>query len=175
MPGALCAAPPALLACGVTRCLVCLPAWCWCRSLYESLVCNEYVNDLPSGGPSLLPEDAAQRARARLIIDQVGGWLGSEVRCWLQHQQHAHGNQGKGDGCRSSLRTACLHTHKQSGKPADPVPSVCLVDAATLTAHTWYVEAPLTLLPCPACHACSGTHHGQPHSLAPRSAGRLAR
>lgn len=41
-----------------------------CCSLYESLVCNEYVNDLP--GPSLLPEDAAQRARARLLIDQVG-------------------------------------------------------------------------------------------------------
>lgn len=39
-------------------------------SLYESLICNEYLNDLE--GPSLLPEDAAQRARARLIIDQFG-------------------------------------------------------------------------------------------------------
>lgn len=38
-------------------------------SLYESLVVNEYISDLE--GPSLLPEDPAQRAHGRLIIDQV--------------------------------------------------------------------------------------------------------
>lgn len=38
-------------------------------SLYESLICNEYVNEL--AGPSLLPEDPVARARARLLIDQV--------------------------------------------------------------------------------------------------------
>lgn len=32
---------------------------------------NEFISDLE--GPSLLPGDAAQRAHARLLIDQVGG------------------------------------------------------------------------------------------------------
>ncbi|KAF6255414.1 glutathione S-transferase [Scenedesmus sp. NREL 46B-D3] len=45
------------------------------NSLYESLVCNEFINDLP--GPSLLPEDATQRGRARLVIDQFGAKFGS--------------------------------------------------------------------------------------------------
>lgn len=39
-------------------------------SLFESLICNEYLADLP--GPALLPEDPLDRARARLLIDQVG-------------------------------------------------------------------------------------------------------
>lgn len=58
----------------VQGCKLCLCA-CLCHpspappSLYESLVVNEYINDLE--GPSLLPEDPAQRAHARLLIDQV--------------------------------------------------------------------------------------------------------
>lgn len=54
------------LGCDVVPGLPGVSAFC---SLYESLVCNEYVNDLE--GPSLLPEDSAQRAQARLTIDQV--------------------------------------------------------------------------------------------------------
>eukprot|EP00879_Flechtneria_rotunda_P002450 GHRR01002647.1.p1 GENE.GHRR01002647.1~~GHRR01002647.1.p1 ORF type:complete len:287 (+),score=98.33 GHRR01002647.1:87-947(+) len=45
------------------------------KSLYESLVCNEYINDLP--GPALLPEDPTERARARLIIDQFAAKFGA--------------------------------------------------------------------------------------------------
>eukprot|EP00775_Hariotina_reticulata_P005210 gene5210-5448_t len=43
-------------------------------SLYESLIVNEFINDLP--GPSLLPVDPVARAQARLIIDQVGAKWG---------------------------------------------------------------------------------------------------
>jgi glutathione S-transferase len=53
-------------------------------SLYESLICNEYLNDLD--GPSLLPGDAALRARARLIIDQVGGRRVGGCRQALLHR-----------------------------------------------------------------------------------------
>lgn len=56
--------------CVASRLLVCAVAVVCIRSLYESLIVNEYLNELE--GPSLLPEDPAQRARARLIIDQVG-------------------------------------------------------------------------------------------------------
>lgn len=41
---------------------------------------NEYVNDLE--GPALLPQDPAARARARLMIDQVGGLTGLLVTDW---------------------------------------------------------------------------------------------
>lgn len=41
------------------------------RSLYESLVVNEYVED-GFEGPSLLPANPVARARARLLIDQFG-------------------------------------------------------------------------------------------------------
>ncbi|WIA20134.1 hypothetical protein OEZ85_005984 [Tetradesmus obliquus] len=44
------------------------------KSMYESLICNEFINDLP--GPSLLPADPTQRAHARLIIDQFGAKFG---------------------------------------------------------------------------------------------------
>lgn len=47
-----------------------LPA-CLLYSLYESLICNEFIADLE--GPALLPQDAAQRAQARLLIDQASG------------------------------------------------------------------------------------------------------
>lgn len=49
-----------------------LPA-CLLHSLYESLICNEFIADLEVEGPALLPQDAAQRARARLLIDQASG------------------------------------------------------------------------------------------------------
>eukprot|EP00878_Enallax_costatus_P016290 GHUV01017087.1.p1 GENE.GHUV01017087.1~~GHUV01017087.1.p1 ORF type:complete len:240 (+),score=82.52 GHUV01017087.1:537-1256(+) len=44
-------------------------------SLYESLVCNEYLADLP--GPALLPQDPVERAKARLLIDQYGAKAGT--------------------------------------------------------------------------------------------------
>lgn len=44
-------------------------------SLYESLICNEFIADLE--GPALLPQDAAQRAQARLLIDQFGAKFGA--------------------------------------------------------------------------------------------------
>lgn len=45
-------------------------------SMYESLICNEYVEDA-FPGPSLLPPTPAGRAKARLLIDQFGAKVGA--------------------------------------------------------------------------------------------------
>jgi glutathione S-transferase len=57
-------------------------------SLYESLIVNEFINDLP--GPSLLPVDPVARAQARLIIDQVSAACRSAQHSTAQHSTAQH-------------------------------------------------------------------------------------
>lgn len=99
-------------------------------SLYESLVVNEYVNDLE--GPDLLPQDPAARARARLMIDQVGGPVWLSCRC-----QGAVGARGW---------VGCQHMHMGVAQP----PSYCLVTAGNnpVACCSCLLHAP-GLLPCP--------------------------
>jgi glutathione S-transferase len=90
-------------------------------SLYESLVCNEYIADLP-GGRSLLPDDAAQRAQARLAIDQVRLWVCAPVclcvcvRGWLGARR-CHGGVGPTAGSAAAA-------------VSPPAPAVCAVPLA---------------------------------------------
>ena len=40
------------------------------RTVYESLICNEYLEDAYHDAPPLLPAHPADRARARIIMDR---------------------------------------------------------------------------------------------------------
>jgi glutathione S-transferase len=45
-------------------------------SMYESLICNEFIDDAYPG-PALMPPAPLARARARLLIDQFGAKFGA--------------------------------------------------------------------------------------------------
>ncbi|RDA89879.1 hypothetical protein CP533_6647 [Ophiocordyceps camponoti-saundersi (nom. inval.)] len=56
------------------------------RPLFESIIVCEYLNDaFPDSGPSLLPTDAYQRARAKVWIDHVGSRIAPAFYKLMQH------------------------------------------------------------------------------------------
>lgn len=57
-----------------------VPALAWkegdhTHRVYESLICNEFLEDYSRDTPKLLPEKPVEKAHARIVIDRVNGKL----------------------------------------------------------------------------------------------------
>lgn len=97
-------------------------------SLYESLIVNEYLADLP--GPALLPADAVERARARLVIDQFGAKF-SPAFGKVMFAADPAAAAAAGEELNAAVRWLEAEAAKSSG-PFFMGPELGLVDAAII-------------------------------------------
>ena len=98
-------------------------------SVYESLICNEFLEDFasPPVYPSIFPPNAATRARARIIIDRFDrkfipnfygilsksvifpAFLFSFVLCFLPSFSLLHSYQKRNRSSKARLRSCLLN------------------------------------------------------------------
>ena len=60
------------------------------RPVYESLICNEYLEDAYPNTPSLLPKNPVERARARIIMDRFNSRFTPHFYRFLVRQARLH-------------------------------------------------------------------------------------
>jgi len=67
------------------------------RTVYESLICNEYLEDAYPQAPPLLPAHPADRARARIIMDRWNSRFTPQFYRFLVRQARPSrvGHQGR--------------------------------------------------------------------------------